>query len=61
MMLLQIKFSLQLPEMTAVDPKEGENPCVHLALQNVGFLCGVTIMLLIALYEDKIKIPHFEP
>ena len=51
----------QLPEMTAVDPKAGENPCVHIALQNVGLLCGVTIMLLIALYEDKIKIPHFEP
>ncbi len=46
---------LQLPEMTAVDPREGENPCVHLALQNAGLLLGGAIMLLIALYEDKIR------
>ncbi len=47
--------------MTAVDPKEGENPFVHLALQNAGLLSGAAIMLLIALYEHKIQIPHFEP
>ena len=52
---------LQLPELTSVQPKRGENPLVHLALQNVGMLTGAGIMLLIAIYEDDIKLPHFEP
>lgn len=46
---------LQLPEMSSVDPKKGENPFLHLLLQVLGILLGSGIMLVIALFEHDIK------
>jgi len=46
---------LQLPEMTKMDPKKGEHPLLHLALQNSGMLVGASIMLVIALFEDQLQ------
>ncbi len=51
---LSLGVLLQLPEMTKMDPKEGEHPLLHLALQNSGMLVGSAIMLTIALVEDDI-------
>ena len=47
----------QLPELTSFAPRPGESPFVHFALKNFGMLLGFAIMLLIALYEDKIRFP----
>jgi hypothetical protein len=41
--------------MTKMDPKKGEHPLLHLALQNSGMLVGASVMLLIALFEDQIQ------
>ena len=41
--------------MTSVGPKKGEHPLLHLALQNSGMLVGVSIMLVIALYEEQLQ------
>ena len=43
-----------------METREGENPFLHLILQVAGLLTGGSIMLMIALFEDKIKLPHFE-
>ena len=51
----------QLPEISNVSPKDGESPAIHLLIQNAGLLTGAIIMLLIAVYEDKIQLPHWEP
>lgn len=49
-------FVFQLPEIKLVDPRKGEHPLVHLALQLMGMLTGSGIMLLIALYEDQLHL-----
>ena len=59
-MFLSASF-FQLPEITNISPKEGENPGVHLLLQSAGIITGAAIMLLIAIYEDRIQVPHWEP
>ena len=41
--------------MTSMDPKKGEHPLLHLLLQNSGMLLGVSIMLVIVLYEDQLQ------
>lgn len=46
----------QLPEIKLVDPRKGEHPLVHFALQLMGMLTGSGIMLLIALYEDRLHL-----
>ena len=52
-MIPSLFFSLQLPEMNA---DHSENPLCLLLLQNIGMAVGITIMLLIALFEGDIKI-----
>lgn len=47
---------LKLPEMKSVNPRKGENPLVHLGLQIIGMLMGSSIMLLIAIFEEKIHL-----
>ena len=46
----------QLPEITHVTERPGEGKCCHLLLQLLGISTGITIMMLIALYEDKIAV-----
>ena len=46
---------VQLPEMTAVETKKGENPFLHLLLQVLGMLVGAGIMFVIAAYEHELK------
>ena len=41
--------------MAAIEPKESENRLCFLLLQLCGITCGTVIMLIIALFEDKIK------
>ncbi|ELT90758.1 hypothetical protein CAPTEDRAFT_18141 [Capitella teleta] len=45
-----------LPEITSTKTKKGESPCCHLLLQMLGISLGVAIMLIIAIYEDRIMI-----
>ncbi|GFN86366.1 Zinc transporter zip10 [Plakobranchus ocellatus] len=54
-MFLYIALVDMLPEMTAVDPKKGENPFLHLLLQVLGIMLGSSVMLVIAIYEHNIK------
>nr|AKN21675.1 slc39a-10 [Schmidtea mediterranea] len=44
-----------LPELNSAEVRPGESRIVHFLIQNLGLLTGVGIMLLIALYEEKIK------
>ncbi|XP_025082073.1 zinc transporter ZIP10-like isoform X1 [Pomacea canaliculata] len=46
----------QLPEMTAVDTKKGEPQFLHLFLQVCGIFVGAGIMLLIAVYEQRLQL-----
>ena len=54
-------FIFQLPEMTSVEPKADESPLCHLLLQCAGMALGSGIMLVIAIYEEHITLPSFEP
>ncbi|XP_033732150.1 zinc transporter ZIP10-like [Pecten maximus] len=53
-MFLYIALVDMLPELTAVDTRQGEHPFTHLLIQVGGMIIGATIMLLIALYETKL-------
>ncbi|XP_069122662.1 zinc transporter ZIP10-like [Argopecten irradians] len=53
-MFLYIALVDMLPELTIVDIKQGENPLFHLVLQVMGMILGVSILLLIALYEKNL-------
>lgn len=55
-MFLYISMVDMLPEMTAVDTKQGENQYLHLLIQVGGMLLGSGIMLLIAVYEHNLQI-----
>ncbi|ESO10666.1 hypothetical protein HELRODRAFT_71847 [Helobdella robusta] len=55
-MFMYIALVDMLPEMKSVAPKKGEHPFLHLSLQVCGMLLGASIMLVIALYEDKISV-----
>lgn len=55
-MFLYIALVDMLPEMKSVNPRKGENPLVHLGLQIIGMLMGSSIMLLIAIFEEKIHL-----
>ena len=47
--------------MTSVEPKADESPLCHLLLQCAGMALGSGIMLVIAIYEEHITLPSFEP
>lgn len=48
--------ALQLPEMLHGDSEEHKRCQMgHFLLQNLGMLTGFAIMLLIAIFEDRIK------
>ncbi|XP_064644191.1 zinc transporter ZIP10-like [Lineus longissimus] len=53
-MFLYIALVDMLPEMANVDSKS--HSILHFVLQNFGMVTGIAIMLLIAIYEDKILI-----
>lgn len=55
MSLVTLKLLFQLPEMMSVDSRDGENPFFHLVFQACGMFLGIGIMLIIAMYEDKMK------
>lgn len=55
MSLVSLKLLFQLPEMMSVDSRDGENPFFHLVFQACGMFLGIGIMLIIAMYEDKMK------
>lgn len=50
-----LKFLFQLPEMSSVETKEGENPFCHLLLQLLGMMIGTGIMFTIAVFEHDLK------
>lgn len=54
-MFLYVSLVDMLPEMMAVDSRDGENPFFHLIFQTCGVFLGIGIMLVIAMYEDKMK------
>lgn len=54
-MFLYVSLVDMLPEMMAVDSRDGENPFFHLMFQACGMFLGIGIMLVIAMYEDKMK------
>lgn len=54
-MFLYIALVDMLPEMKSVNPKQGEHPLIHLGLQLAGISLGAGIMLVIALFEDRIR------
>lgn len=53
--LVTLELLFQLPEMMSVDSRDGENPFFHLVFQACGMFLGIGIMLIIAMYEDKMK------
>ncbi|XP_069121951.1 zinc transporter ZIP10-like isoform X2 [Argopecten irradians] len=53
-MFLYIALVDMLPELTAVDTKQGEHPFFHLFIQVIGMILGASIMLIIALYEKNL-------
>lgn len=53
--LITLELLFQLPEMMSVDSRDGENPFFHLVFQACGMFLGIGIMLIIAMYEDKMK------
>ncbi|XP_060078538.1 zinc transporter ZIP6-like isoform X2 [Ylistrum balloti] len=53
-MFLYIALVDMLPELTAVDTRQGEHPFCHLLIQVGGMILGASIMLLIALYEKNL-------
>ncbi|XP_021373031.1 zinc transporter ZIP10-like [Mizuhopecten yessoensis] len=53
-MFLYIALVDMLPELTAVDTRQGEHPFSHLLIQLGGMILGATIMLIIALYEKNL-------
>lgn len=54
-MFLYVSLVDMLPEMMSVDSRDGENPFFHLVFQACGMFLGIGIMLIIAMYEDKMK------
>ncbi|XP_021373040.1 zinc transporter ZIP10-like [Mizuhopecten yessoensis] len=53
-MFLYIALVDMLPELTAMDTRQGEHPFSHLLIQLGGMILGTTIMLIIALYEKNL-------
>ncbi|XP_069132664.1 zinc transporter foi-like [Argopecten irradians] len=53
-MFLYIALIDMLPELTTVNTKQGGTPLFHLVLQVMGMILGVSILLLIALYEKNL-------
>ncbi|XP_021373037.1 zinc transporter ZIP10-like [Mizuhopecten yessoensis] len=53
-MFLYIALVDMLPELTAMDTRQGEHPFSHLLIQLSGMILGSTIMLIIALYEKNL-------
>jgi zinc transporter ZupT len=54
-LFLYVALVDMLPEMTSMNPKKGEHPLFHLVLQNSGMLLGVSVMLIIALFERQLQ------
>ena len=55
-LLLLLPILFQVPELMSL--RSRGNQCLMFLLQNLGFFVGVGIMLLIAVYEEKIKISN---
>ncbi|XP_064644546.1 zinc transporter ZIP6-like isoform X2 [Lineus longissimus] len=60
-MFLYIALVDMLPEISTVETKPGESPVCHLFLHLAGITVGSGIMLVIALFEDQIRISTEDP
>jgi hypothetical protein len=49
-----LPLTFQLPQVSDVETKKGENPFCHLLLQVSGLLLGGGIMLIIAIFEHDL-------
>ena len=48
-------FVFQLPQVSSIKTKPDENPYRHLCYQLFGMLCGIGLMFLIAIYEERLQ------